>query len=268
MTRLVHLTDLHFGLHRETLVEPLRAAVLANDPDLVVVSGDLTQRARASQFTAAMSFLARLGRPFLSVPGNHDIPLFNPVTRLFSPFGPFRRHVGEDLAPVLQIGDLRLFGANTADPWRWRRGVARHAEIDRVCNLLREGERGGLNILVAHHPFEEPIGFERGETRGATAALAKLAEAGLHMVLSGHLHNWSVGLGITPARPRPIFQMQTGTALCDRPIERDHGFTVLDFDKSSFTMAVTPWVVDEAKLEYLAQKTSETMFRDRMWHAQ
>lgn len=263
MTRLVHLTDLHFGLHRAELVGPLREAIRANTPDLVVVSGDLTQRALQGQFAEAMAFLRGLDLPLLVIPGNHDVPLYNPFARLFTPFGPYRAGVARDMTPVAQIGRLRLFGTNTADPLQWRGGKTRGAEIDGICRALLDGPVGVTNILVAHHPFEEPPGFARGETRGARAALEKLAEAGLHVLLTGHLHHWVIGLGVTDDSPRAVFQMQTGTALCARAQERDHGVAVMAFDADG--LSVTPWIVNEAILRFEPSADTAFAYRDGGW---
>jgi len=266
MTRLIHLTDLHFGLHRTELVAPLQAAILSNYPDLVVVSGDLTQRALRPQFREGMGFVRSLGVPFVMVTGNHDLPVYNPVARLLNAFGPYRAGAMRDLTPTLQVGRLRLFGANTADPFRWRGGVARRAEIDGICRALKDGASDATNILVCHHPLVEPTGFERGETRGAEAAMTRLAEAGLHMVLSGHLHHWTTGLGILDQTPCPIFHMQTGTALCSRLGERDHGFAVMDFDGGG--LAVTQWLANDQTLQFEPRRRSAFSRRDGRWHRQ
>src|SRR5690606_12450202 len=114
MTKLLHLTDLHFGAERQTLTEPLAEAIAQADPDLIAVSGDLTHRARPEQFAAAMAFIAALDRPALAVPGNHDIPLWNVGLRLFAPFRRWREGVPVAMrGEVLRFGDFRLFAANT-----------------------------------------------------------------------------------------------------------------------------------------------------------
>ncbi len=263
MTRLIHLTDLHFGLHHSGLVAPLQHAVAANRPDVVVVSGDLTQRALSGQFEAAMRFLRGLGTPSMIIPGNHDLPVYNPFTRLFAPFAPYRAGAATDLAPALRIGPLRLFGANTAAPLKWRGGRVRQAEIDRICEALAGGGERTTNILVCHHPLVEPPGFQRGETRGAESALARLADAGIHVVLSGHLHHWTTGLGITDIAPCPIFHMQTGTALCAREGERDHGFAVMEFDGDG--LVVTPWILDGAQQRFAPLPSRDFVRQDGGW---
>ncbi|MCF1709857.1 metallophosphoesterase [Tabrizicola sp. J26] len=265
MTRLVHLTDLHFGLERADLIDPLREALTVCLPDFVAVSGDLTHRARHGQFQRAMTFLHGLGLPFLVIPGNHDVPLINLAARLFAPFRSYRAGASPDLAPFAEVGPLRLYGTNTADPWRWRRGRLRRAEIDRILQAARTSPPEAINILVCHHPLEEPPGFDRGETRGARAALPALAEAGIRIVLSGHLHHWSIGLGIGLDRPRPLFQMQCGTALCARAGESDHGFAVLDVEGPH--LSVTPWIHAPATNAFAPRPAQAFTFRDGLWHS-
>lgn len=269
MSRLIHLTDLHFGAERVDLVAPLTQAVRDCDADFIVVSGDITHRARPAQFEAAMAFLARLHRKVLTVPGNHDIPLWNFPLRFIAPFRRYRRGVpASDPLPV-RVGRFQIFHANTADPYRWRAGLLRKADVVRVEGQLRQAamSRGGedlVNLLVCHHPMEEPPGFDRGETRGALAGMSRLVEAGLEGVLSGHLHHWQIGLGITARHPRRLLQVQTGTALCGRAGERDHGFTVLDLEND--TLTITPWIIDEAAGAFRPQ--SSLMFRRQqgLWH--
>jgi 3',5'-cyclic AMP phosphodiesterase CpdA len=88
MARLIHLSDLHFGAHDPAIVDAVEKAVDEADPDLVVISGDLTQRAKTEQFQQACRFLERLrdnGHDVLAVPGNHDVPLYDVLRRFLSP---------------------------------------------------------------------------------------------------------------------------------------------------------------------------------------
>lgn len=260
MTRLVHLTDLHFGMERGDLVAPLSAALRRAAPDLVVVTGDLTHRARPAQFRQAVDFLRSLELPFLAVPGNHDVPLFNLPLRLMAPFLRWRRGVGATVPPMATVGPLRILSANTADPFRWRRGVLRAADVQRATADL---SAGALNVLACHHPLTEPPGFQRGETRGAAQALPALARQGLHVVLSGHLHHWNIGLGITPTRPQPVLMVQTGTALCARAGERDHGFALIEAQGAD--LAVTPWIAGAAG--FAPQPARRFRREGGLWHA-
>lgn len=246
MTRLIHLTDLHFGQDHAEMIEPLGRAIAAADAgagvDLVIVSGDLSHRARAAQFHRAMTFIRDLGLPFICVPGNHDIPLFNLPLRFLCPFRGYRRHVARVLTPDLHIAGATILTANTADPFSWRRGILRRAETRAIMAGLYAAPETDMRILVCHHPLKEPPGFQRGETRHADTALPGFAAAGLDIVLSGHLHHWSVGLGVTPDDPRKVLQVQTGTALCAREGEAGHGFAILDFaDRTAVSITPVLW---------------------------
>lgn len=264
MTRLVHLTDLHFGRERRDLVTPLHEAIHAARPDLVIASGDLTHRARAAQFRKATNFLDGLGLPYIAMPGNHDIPLINLVARFLAPFGGWQRHVGPNLSPAREAGPALIFSANTADPWRWRRGHLTDHDLRPLFAGLKTRQGGSVPILACHHPLKVPPGFQKGETRGAATALPGLVRDGLQVVLTGHLHHWEIGLGITEATPQPILMIQTGTALCARAGERDHGFSVLDLADNAID--VTPWIAAEGTAAFRPATKRRFVRRDGLWH--
>lgn len=244
MTRLLHLTDLHFGAERQDLITPLREAILEAGPDIIAVSGDLTHRARPGQFRNAVRFVKSLGLPVITAAGNHDIPLWNIALRLVAPFRRWREGVPAELrADNARMGDIRIFTANTADPWRIRPGVLRHSDVSRISAALQTSGRGALNVLLCHHPIEEPPGFNRGETRNAAEGISRLIKSGLNITLSGHLHHWQIGLGVTEDNARPLLQIQTGTALCARPSEKNHGFSLLEYHAGG--VSVTPWLIEE-----------------------
>ncbi len=253
MTRLLHLTDLHFGTEREDLIAPLFDAISEVAPDLVAVSGDLTHRARPGQFRAAVAFLTSLGKPVITAPGNHDMPLWNVPLRLTAPI-----HRWQEGVPATwrqneaSAAGFHIFTANTADPWRIRPGILRSGDVRRIGAALAGSEAEALNILLCHHPIEEPPGFNRGETKGAKEGIARLIRAGLDITLSGHLHHWQIGLGVTEDNARPLLQIQTGTALCARPGEKDHGFSVLE--RGTDTLRVTPWLIDEGAKRFRPAK--------------
>jgi 3',5'-cyclic AMP phosphodiesterase CpdA len=226
MTAIAHLSDLHFGRDRPELLRPLIAAVNALRPDLVVVSGDFTQRARASQFRAARAFLDRLTAPWLAVPGNHDVPLDRPVTRLLRPYGRYRRWIDADLAPSWRGGDVAVIGLNTVNPLDWQRGRLSRSRIARMADGLREP--ASLRIVVAHHPVVH-LGAERKALmRGADAALGALAEGAADVVLSGHLHSWKAEAFTTGGRA--IVMAQAGTGLSSRLRGEENDFNLLRCD--------------------------------------
>jgi 3',5'-cyclic AMP phosphodiesterase CpdA len=189
VTTLAHVSDLHFGHHDSAVAEALLQDLRAVRPTLVVVSGDLTQRARTSQFREARAWLDRLGLPWLAVPGNHDIPLYDVLRRFFAPLGRWRRIVHDDLAPYFQDESVSVLGVNTARSSRWVEGRISHEQIlvvrERLCGTAADR----LKVLVTHHPFlpapsdRKWVPMERGEE-----ALAQLEACGVDLLLSGHQH--------------------------------------------------------------------------------
>lgn len=264
MTRLLHVSDLHFGWVHERMLAPLARALQAQRGDLLIVSGDLTQRARVTQFWQAQRFLAGLQLPVMMVPGNHDVPLHNPVARLCWPFCTYRRHAAGILTPGLRIDGLRIVSLNTADPGRWRRGKLRAVEIDAALAQLKRDHDRVPGILVCHHPLITPPGFRPGETRGPVEeSLQALAAQGVRIVLSGHLHHWNIGQGITAETPQPILHVQTGTALCAREGERDHGFAVLELSKNRLDVTRHLW--DETQQQFLPEAARPFVFSPQGW---
>ncbi|ETX27526.1 metallophosphoesterase family protein [Roseivivax isoporae] len=227
-TRLVHISDLHFGRDRPELAGPLAQFVNDADADLVVVSGDLTQRARPRQFRAARAFLDRLKAPVLTVPGNHDTPLDNVAVRLLWPWRRFRRHIARTLEPVHAADDCVVAGINTADPHAWQRGRLRTGAVDRLGSRLRGPDADGkLGVVVMHHPPEHAPGDAKQPMRGVATRLGRLAEQGADIILCGHLHVWRV----TPVRAaQGLLMVQAGTGLSTRGRGEPNDLNVLDID--------------------------------------
>src|SRR6476661_1730756 len=134
---IVHLSDLHFGRADPAVVSALRDAVRAIEPDIVAISGDLTQRARRSQFRRARAFIDGLPSPHLVVPGNHDVPLFNVFARTFDPLGGYLRFVTTDLHPTLTDEVFWITGINTTRPGQWKSGRVDDATLRRVQESVR-----------------------------------------------------------------------------------------------------------------------------------
>ncbi|MDG4649708.1 metallophosphoesterase [Roseibacterium sp. SDUM158017] len=216
MTRIAHISDLHFGTEDHELLGPLRIAIRQARPDLVAVSGDLTQRARPGQFRAARAFLDGLGLPWISVPGNHDIPLDEFWHRALHPFGRYRAEICADLAPRWSNGLLVLEALNTADPRAWQRGRVRRRQLWRAGGAFREAPEGSVNVVMAHHPFEHGPDEEKRLMRNARMAVEHLAEAGADLILSGHLHRWRAEPFLSRKVGARVLQVHVGTGLSTR----------------------------------------------------
>src|ERR1700681_3879842 len=186
MRTIVHLSDLHFGRTDDALLTPLASVIAMLAPDLVAVSGDLTQRARTRQFKAARAFLDRLPMPQLIVPGNHDVPLFDVVRRFTRPLARYRRYITDDLAPWFIDEEMAVAGINTARSLTFKRGRINETQIERVQKRLCELADGIAKVIVTHHPFALPAGYNSGDLVGR-AALARemLAARKCDLLLAG-----------------------------------------------------------------------------------
>lgn len=220
MSLLLHWSDPHFG----TEVPAVRAALLqlAHDlkPDVAVLSGDITQRARPSQFAAARAFCDELGVPrLLALPGNHDIPLVDVFARAFNPYGRYRRAFGDDLEPEHESDDLLVVCVNTTRPGNHKDGEVSREQVERVCRRLANVRRGQLRLVVTHQPAcvmrEED---EKDRLHGGHAAVQAWSKAGADLVLGGHIHlpYLTDVCARVKGTGRAMFCLQAGTALSDR----------------------------------------------------
>lgn len=190
MMSLMQISDTHFGTERPVVVEALVRLVHEQAPEVVVVSGDITQRATRKQFDAARAFFERLGSvPMLMIPGNHDIPLFNIVTRLFAPFRNYQRVCGADLEPVFTSERWLVICVNTTRAYRHKDGEVSFAQTKRVADLLQTAAPGQLRIVVVHQPVAVIGDKDRHNLlHGRDAAVRCWASAGADLVMGGHIH--------------------------------------------------------------------------------
>lgn len=228
MAALLHLSDPHFGTERPRVVEALLRCVAQQAVSVVVISGDITQRARRAQFRRAQTFIDRLreivpGAPVLVLPGNHDIPLFNLPARLLHPFAGFRRAFGTDLEPSYEDARIQIQLVNTVSRWRHTDGVVGAAQVARVARRLAQARAGQLRVVVTHQPAAVVREADAPDLlRGHAAAIRDWSLAGADLLLGGHIHLPYIHLADahaaqadgTPARG--MWVVQAGTALSSR----------------------------------------------------
>jgi 3',5'-cyclic AMP phosphodiesterase CpdA len=241
MRRIVHISDLHFGTELPEVAEALLRDIARQPAHLLVVSGDLTQRARGGQFAAAKAYLARIDLPQLIVPGNHDIPLYNVVARFGWSLANYRRYITTKMCPKFTDDELAIAGVNTARPNRWKDGCISKEQIEELWNYFREQPETKFKVLVAHHPFIPPVNDPTEPlVEGAKAALRMLEMSGCHLILAGHLHLAYTG----DVRPhhvevkRSILVAQAGTAISHRQRDEPNAYNVVALEGGTLQIEV------------------------------
>jgi len=247
MARLIHLSDLHFGAHDPELVEAVEERVHAHKPDLVVISGDFTQRARTEQFQEACGFLERLrdaGHDVLAVPGNHDVPLYDVLRRFLSPLTRYRRFVDDTLCPVHELPGAVVLGINTARSFTFSDGRINEEQMEIIRDTFARTDESVARIVVTHHPlFALPVGGELAKAAGRSElALDAIGDAGVDLLLAGHNHVASIhNARDLVTRAGPSLVIQAGTATSTRLRDEQQSFNLLEIEGVSVTVTVETW---------------------------
>jgi 3',5'-cyclic AMP phosphodiesterase CpdA len=220
MRTIAQISDLHFGRHGTTAAEDLLASLAANVPDLVVISGDFTQRARRAEFIQARHFLDQIPQPKLVVPGNHDMPLYDLLGRFVTPLAKYHHYV----SPVGLKGDLfrdeeiAVLGLNTARRFTHKSGRISMEQIAHIRRTFSDAPPEVFKALATHHPLGFPSGERPLELAGRSApALEAIAAAGVHLLMSGHHHralsgDRDIGIGAKGS----VLIVHAGTAISTR----------------------------------------------------
>lgn len=212
MTVLLQVSDPHFGTEQPPVVEALVALSRRERPELVVLSGDITQRARRHQFDAARAFCDRLGAPVLALPGNHDVPLFNLLARAAWPYAGHQRVFGRELEPLYESPALLVQAVKTTRRFRHQNGQVSGEQIERVARRLGAAADAQLRVVVVHQPVAVTRESDRPNLlRGHAAAVRAWCAAGADLVMGGHIHLPYL-LPLAPP-PRPAWAVQAGTAV-------------------------------------------------------
>lgn len=253
MRTLVHLSDLHFGRVDSTLIRPLIERINHIAPDLVAVSGDLTQRALATQFRLAREFLDALPSPRIVVPGNHDVPLHNVLKRVLQPLQKYRRYITDDLEPFFVDDEIAVLGINTARSLTIKGGRINEAQLERARAQFARLPAGVTKIVVTHHPLDLPEGHSGNDLVGrARMAMETFAACAIDILLAGHLH---VGqTGNTAARYEMVghaaLVIHAGTATSTRRRGEANSFNVIRINRPN--IVVERWVCNAASTTFVA----------------
>lgn len=243
MRTIAHISDLHFGRTDATVLADLKHALQSAEPNLIVVSGDLTQRARSHEFEAAARFLKSLPQPQVIVPGNHDVPLYNVAARWLWPLAKYRRHIGEVRQARYADDKLAVLGINTARSLTLKNGRINRDQVARACTWFGELPASVLRMVVTHHPFALPPDESRHAAIGrAKMALAAFADCKVDIVLSGHLHaSGAVTSDTFYAGPHTALLVQAGTATSSRRRHEANAFNLLRISDGLVTIEHHGW---------------------------
>jgi len=248
MRTIVHLSDLHFGRTDPALIEPLLAAIEAIRANVVVVSGDLTQRARKAQFEEARDFLARIRSPQVVVPGNHDVPLYRVWERFLSPLGKYRRIITTDLEPTYIDDEIAVVGVNTARSLTFKDGRINHEQMASIRRRLAPLGQAVTKIVVTHHPFDLPDQAGDVDLVGrARAAMDVFAQCGVDLLLAGHFHLSQAGASERDEiAGYAALVVQAGTATSTRGRGEENSFNVLRISNEAIVVQRWAWHADAA----------------------
>ncbi len=237
---IAHLSDIHFDAVDTAVADALVRDLVDRKPDLLVLSGDLTMRARVGQFRAAAAYLVRLPKPQIVLAGNHDVPLFNVIRRWVAPLGRFQRLVTSEMLPVYRDDELLVIGLNTASRGSrrlsgfWKDGRVDESQLEAAAKLLRSAPAGVAKIIVTHHPFASPDKEHEGDTVGnGPAVLHVLHDAGVEMLLAGHLHH-----AYHVTMPQGTISLQAGSACSTRRRGRANSYNWIAIDGTSIAVEV------------------------------
>ena len=244
MRTLLHLSDLHFGRIDPATLGPLLATAKEIRPDLVIVSGDLTQRARRGQFRDARDFLAALPQPQIVVPGNHDVPLYNVALRFADPLANYRRYITDDLEPYYRDDEIAVAGINTARSLTFKGGRINERQVARVRERLCALPENVARVIVTHHPFDMPEGHVEADLVGrARMAMEAFVACGADVIASGHLHvSHTTHTAIRYKLPgRSALVVQAGTATSTRERGEPNSFNVLAIERARVSVERRVW---------------------------
>lgn len=251
MLSLMQISDLHFGPHFLPRVsEATQRAAHDLRPDVMIISGDFTQRAKPSEFQDARKFLDALPPvPTVVTPGNHDVPLYRVWERLTAPYDNYQEHISADLDSTLRVDGATIVSLNSTAPYRAiTNGRISNEQLDYCEQALSAAPAGDLRIVVAHHHFAPAPDYEQTDVMPrAKRAMDRFESLGVDIVMGGHLHRAYIGNSLDiyagAKRQRGIIVCQCGTTTSRRGRAREREKNSFNYvEVSDHSIVITHWM--------------------------
>ncbi len=259
MRQILHISDIHFGpKHLVDRAEGVLRLAERLAPDFIALSGDLTQRAKPSEFQRARTFVDRLPAPVVAVPGNHDVPLYRVWERVFAPYGAYRRHFDRETEPTWQDDELFVVGLNTAYGWTLTEGRLTLAQLRRLEERLEAAPAEAFKLVIAHHHLIPPPRFKTQSVLiHAFEAIEILAQQGADLVVSGHHHITYLGSSeqYYPQGLHPVVVLHSGTTTSSRGRGHETGHNSCNWirvDQRSLEITNLRWDIDRGEFRPVA----------------
>ncbi len=225
--KIIHISDLHFGMNNLLIIEKFLIEVEELNPQVIIISGDLTQRASQEQYQLMHQFLKKLPGNVLVVPGNHDIPV-NPFARLFRPFKLYKHYISPQLEVRFANDEVNILGVNSATPYKMKDGILNNKTINLIKNHF-SGQDERLNILFFHHNLNYFSGMHH-PLNNAEEFIDYLKESPIHIVCTGHLHYANIKIIAKNANEQCAI-LHAGSLSCLRTRDKTNSYYVIDVNQ-------------------------------------
>lgn len=242
MIKIIHLSDLHFGTEQAELVDLLLENIQILQPDIILISGDLTQRARKNQFRQAKHFITNLPSKVLCVPGNHDIALYNLLERILYPFYKYKKWINDSLCAALVENNIAILGINSVTPYKPMGGYVTKGQLNLVKDFFQSQAEKPLKIIVMHHNL---IRSERHKIINDAEKLIDIfMQCNVNMILCGHIHAAHIETLTNQYHTKPFYVITAGTAISTRTRE-PNSFNVIGINDNAFKLTVKHYIKSE-----------------------